>query len=39
MSLATWAFVIGAILIAMALLGALLQQLPRSPGILRLAIG
>jgi sodium/hydrogen antiporter len=39
MSLATWALVIGAILITMALLGTLLQRLPLSPGILYLAIG
>ena len=39
MSLATWALVIGAILMTMALLGTLLQRLPLSPGILYLAIG
>ena len=39
MSLATWALVIGVILITMAFLGTLLQRLPLSPGILYLAIG
>ena len=39
MSVTTWALVIGAILITMALLGTLLQRLPLSPGILYLAIG
>ena len=39
MSLATWALVIGAMLITMALLGTLLKRLPLSPGILYLAIG
>jgi len=39
MSFATWALVIGAILIAMALTGTLLKRLPVSPGIIYLAIG
>ena len=39
MSFAVWALVVGAILLAMALLGTLLERLPLSPGILYLAIG
>jgi sodium/hydrogen antiporter len=39
MSLATWALVVGAVLITMALLGTLLKRLPLSPGIVYLAIG
>ena len=39
MSFAVWALVIGTILLAMALLGTLLERLPLSPGILYLAIG
>ena len=39
MSFAIWALIAGAILIAMALLGTLLERLPLSPGIIYLAIG
>ena len=39
MSFSIWALVIGAILIAMALLGTLLKRLPLSPGIVYLTIG
>jgi sodium/hydrogen antiporter len=39
MFFAIWALIIGAILIAMALLGTLVKRLPLSPGILYLAIG
>jgi NhaP-type Na+/H+ or K+/H+ antiporter len=39
MSLAVWALIIGTVLLAMALLGTLLERLPLSPGILYLAIG
>jgi NhaP-type Na+/H+ or K+/H+ antiporter len=39
MTFTIWAFIIGAILITMALLGTLLKRLPLSPGILYLAIG
>lgn len=39
MSFAIWALVAGAILLAMALLGTLLERLPLSPGILYLGIG
>ena len=39
MSFAIWAVIIGAILIAMALLGTLVERLPLSPGILYLALG
>jgi NhaP-type Na+/H+ or K+/H+ antiporter len=39
MSFAIWALIIGAILIAMALLGTLVERLPLSPGILYLVLG
>ena len=39
MSRALWALIIGAVLIAMVLLGTLLERLPFSPGIIYLAIG
>ncbi len=39
MSFAILALIIGAILIAMALLGTLVERLPLSPGILYLALG
>ncbi len=39
MSFAVWALIVGAILIAMALLGTLVERLPLSPGMLYLAIG
>ena len=39
MSFAIWALIAGAILIAMALLGTLVERLPFSPGMIYLAIG
>jgi NhaP-type Na+/H+ or K+/H+ antiporter len=39
MSFAIWALIVGAILIAMALLGTLVERLPLSPGMIYLAIG
>ena len=39
MSFAIWALIAGAILIAMALLGTLVERLPLSPGMIYLAIG